>query len=253
LSTFVKPQPAPAAGASMVPSRPAEHRFLRLVRLSLWGLLLLTMAGVVGIKVLAPRQSRLPVFFPAAGFKLVDQDDKAFTSESLHGRPWAGAFIFTSCGSSCPRMTAIMAALQKKLAPQVMLVSFSVDPENDTPAVLKGYAQRFGADESRWRFLTGPKDAIMAVINDMKTPFQPAGETGPIEHSENLLLVDANGQIRGNYVSSDPAEMDRFVTDANALAREAGRGSIGRFLSRINAATETNSAIGPVGRGGTGS
>ena len=220
--------------------------------MSLWGLLLLTMAGVVAIKVLSPRQSRLPVLFPAARFNLLDQDGKPFSSGDLHGRPWAAAFIFTNCGSSCPLMTSTMASLQKKVAPEVMLVSFSVDPESDTPPVLKKYAARYQADESRWRFVTGPKDSIMAVIKDMKTPFQAAGENSPIEHSENLLLVDADGQIRGVYLSTDPQEMNRFVTDAATLAKDAGRGPIGRFLSRLNASTDTGSTNGPAGRGGTG-
>ena len=247
MTTITNPNPLPAS-----PARPPEHRSVRFVRLSLWGLLLLTMAGVVGIKVLSPRRSRLPLLFPAAQFNLVDQDGKPFSSQDLRGRPWAAAFIFTHCGSSCPIMTSAMASLQKKLPPEVMLVSFSVDPESDTPPVLKQYAANYHADESRWRFVTGPKDAIMAVIKDMKTPFQAAGDNGPIEHSENLLLVDADGQIRGNYLSTDPEEMKRFVTDSAALAKDAGRGPIGRFLSRLNAATDTSSTIGPAGRGGTG-
>jgi protein SCO1/2 len=218
--------------------------------MSLWALLLLTMACVVGIKVLSPRQSRLPVLFPAAQFNLVDQDGKPFSSRDLHGRPWAAAFIFTHCGSSCPVLTAMMSRLQKTLPPEVMLISFSVDPESDTPPVLKGYAASYYADESHWRFLTGPKDAIAAVIKDMKTPFQPAGDNGPIAHSVNLLLVDADGQIRGNYVSTDPEDMKRFVTDADALAKDARRGPIGRFLARLNAATDTSNTTGPAGRGG---
>ncbi len=218
--------------------------------MALWTLLLVTMAGVVGIKVLSPRRSRLPVLFPAAQFNLIDQDGKPFSSQDLRGRPWGAAFIFTQCGSSCPIMTAVMQRLQKKLPPQVMLVSFSVDPENDTPPVLKTYAARYEADESRWRFVTGPKNAIMAVIADMKTPFQAAGDNGPIQHSENLVLVDADGQIRGVYRSTDSEEMKRFVTDAAVLAKDAGRRTIGRFLSRLNAATDTSNTAGPPGRGG---
>jgi hypothetical protein len=66
----------------------------------------------------------------------------------------------------------------------------------------------------------------------------------------NLLLVDADGQIRGNYVSTDPEDMKRFVTDADALAKDARRGPIGRFLARLNAATDTSNTTGPAGRGG---
>jgi len=254
VSTFAKPQPPkpPVDGTGPSAARASGHRSVRYVRMSLWGLLLLTMAGVIGIKLLSPRQSRLPLLFPAAQFNLVDQDGKPFASQDLHGRPWAAAFIFTNCGSSCPLMTETMASLQKKLAPQVMLVSFSVDPESDTPAVLKRYAAVHKADESRWRFVTGPKDSIMAVIRDMKTPFQAADAKGPIEHSENLLLVDADGQIRGVYLSRDPDEMKRFVADAAALAKDADRGPVGKFLSRLNAATDTGNNIGPAGRGGNG-
>jgi protein SCO1/2 len=218
--------------------------------MALWGLLLMTMAGVIGIKVLSPRQSRLPVLFPAAPFNLVDQDAKPFSSQDLHGRPWAAAFIFTHCGSSCPIMTLQMARMQKGLPPEFMLISFSVDPDSDTPPVLKRYAASYNANESRWRFLTGPGDAMMTVIKGMKTPFQAAGEHSPIDHSENLLLVDADGQIRGSYSSTDPEEMKRFVIDAGALARDARRGPVGRFLSRLNAAIDTSNPTGPAGRGG---
>jgi protein SCO1/2 len=253
LSTFTTPRPHPNPPADVSTSAPApEQRSLRIVRTSLWVLLLATMAGVVGIKVLSPRRSPLPVLFPAAQFNLVDQDGKAFSSRDLHGRPWGAAFIFTHCGSSCPIMTGAMASLQKKLPPEVMLVSFSVDPESDTPPVLKQYAAMYHADQSRWRFLTGPKDAIMAVITDMKTPFQAPGDNSPIQHSENLLLVDADGQIRGVYLSTDPEEMKRFVIDAAALTKDAGRGLIGRFLSRLNAAADTSTTIGPARRGGIG-
>ncbi len=100
----------------------------------------------------------LPVLFDAPKFALTDQNAKPFSNDQLHGKIWVADFIFTQCNSLCPLMTQNMANFQKKSAGSgVQMVSFSVDPENDTPPILKDYAAKNGADESRWHFLTGTR------------------------------------------------------------------------------------------------
>ena len=142
------------------------------------------------------------------------------TLESLLGSPWVADFIFTRCPGSCPLMTGKLAAMQKSLPPQVKLVSFSVDPEHDTPAVLKEYAQSFSADESRWKFLTGDQDAIMAQARGMLLAAVPATADQPIIHDGRFLLIDGQGHIRGAYHSDKPEELGKLDRDARRLVAE---------------------------------
>ena len=202
----------------------------KVITFALWGLLFAAMAFVVAMK-FWPRHkaSDLPVLWPAAEFSLVDQDGRAFSTQDLRGRPWVAGYVFTNCSGLCPRLTATMAQLQKQMPADVHLVSFSVDPENDKPEVLKKYAGTYGADESRWHFLTGPKDKVVQLVADMKMPY---GETKnadePILHSDKLTLIDADGNVREHYDSKDPEKLKKLAADAEALAREAGSGGGGR-------------------------
>lgn len=165
----------------------------------------------------------LPTLFPTPAFALVDQSGKPVTHETLRGKPWIADFIFTHCAGPCPMMTAKMAQLQRDLpGDTVKLVSFSVDPERDRPAVLKTYADRFEADASRWHFLTTPGGEVQPIYDvaaGMKLAAIGATENDPIIHSEKFLLVDATGNVRGVYSSSDEQSMSKLVADATRLAK----------------------------------
>jgi protein SCO1/2 len=163
----------------------------------------------------------LPVLGNVPAFQFHDQDDKPVTLETLRDSPWVADFIFTNCPGSCPMMSGKMAALQKSLPAQVKFVSFSVDPEHDTPAVLKEYAQRFLADESRWKFLTGDQDAIMTQARGMLLAALPANAGQPIIHDGRFLLIDGQGHIRGAYHSNDPQELANLDRDAKRLVLDA--------------------------------
>jgi len=175
----------------------------------------------------------LPVLGAAPSFTLTDQDGRAFSSRELAGRVWIAAFVFTRCPSVCPLLTQAMRSVQDRTAgagDAVRLVSFTVDPAHDTPAVLAEYARLHGADPARWRFLTGPR----AEIEDrVAAGFQVGvAGTGPdlvpeqVVHSSLLLLVDADGRVRGTYDSGQPERLDRLVEDALGLARPR-RGAAG--------------------------
>ena len=174
----------------------------------------------------------LPVLGNVPAFQFHDQDDKPVTLQSLRGSPWVADFVFTRCPGTCPMMTGKMAALQKSLPPQVKFVSFSVDPEHDTSVVLKEYAQRFSADESRWRFLTGDQDAIMAQARGMLVTALPATADQPIIHDGRFLLIDGQGHIRGAYHSNDPRELANLDRDAKrlVLSRDSQDVSLGEAL-----------------------
>lgn len=155
----------------------------------------------------------------APAFTLTDQDGQTLTNESLRGSVWIGAFIFTRCQGPCPRMTADMAALQSRLPAGVRLISISVDPDFDTPAVLKEYAKKVGADESRWRFLTGPRDQIVRLSRGLMLGLSDTG--GEIVHSTRIVLVDREGKVRGYFDSADPAALGALVKAAAAAEEKA--------------------------------
>ena len=195
----------------------------KILTTSLWAILLLAMVGVVAGKLFWPKHQTVPeVLFPAANFALTDQNGQPFGNDKLAGKPYIAAFVFTQCASICPKMTAEMSRLQGELPREVQMVSFSVDPERDTPAVLKQYAATHKADESRWHFLTGSRDAMTVVARDMKLVFQEGSADHPITHSPRILLIDGQNQIRGTYDSQTPEKLKELVEDARNIVSHPG-------------------------------
>ena len=206
----------------------------KILTITLWALAVLGMIGLVTTGVLAKRYSelrkqgavntdlpeeRLPVLFDVPDFSFTDQNSASLKREDLKGHVWVGAFIFTNCPGVCPMMTAKMAALEQAVTdPKVQLVSISLDPERDTPEVLKQYADKMKADQKRWHFLTGDKTKIYDLARDMKVTAQAATQEKPIVHSEKLILVDQSGHIRGYYSSTNDDDMKQLATDASDLA-----------------------------------
>ncbi len=204
-------------------SSPARSPHLRRL---LWLGLLVSLAGVILLAVVRRFEDdgrRLPNYGTLPGFLLTNRDGREVSSASLEGKPWVASFIFTRCPGPCPKMTAKMAKLGEQLPPGFTRVSFSVDPEHDTPAVLTAYAERYQAPPS-WLFLTGGREAIYELANlGFKLLAAPAEDAaspeGPILHSTRFVLVDGEGRIRGYYDAFDPVEENRLVADAAALAR----------------------------------
>lgn len=164
-----------------------------------------------------------PVMYSVPSFKLIDQDAQPLTSDQLLGHPWIADFIFTTCASLCPAMSAHMSELQDKLPADVKLVSFSVDPVHDNPGALKQYADRYHAIPGRWIFLTGDEKTADQVIRGMKLGFVPAQDGNPIQHDEHFVLVDAKGNIRGFYDSYVPERLQQLVYDAGTLEQDGGK------------------------------
>jgi protein SCO1/2 len=196
----------------------------KILTIALWGLMVVLMFAMVGAGWWSRRrEAELPVLAHVPAFSLVDQDGRLATRASLHGHPFVADFIFTHCAGPCPMMTARMASLQKTLTDRrIHLVSITVDPERDTPQVLKQYAKDHGADESRWHFLTGDKDAVFALARGMLLAASPAQADQPILHSTKFVLVDSAGRMRGAYDFGDAQAMEKLAGDARTLAEEAG-------------------------------
>lgn len=140
---------------------------------------------------------------------------------ALRGRVWVADFVYTRCAGPCPLLTANMAALQRRLPSAVGLLSFTVDPDHDSPEVLTVYARKFGADPQRWYFVTGEKPALLRLYRDgfqIGVAEDPAAEPGQnVSHSTKFVLLDAEGRIRGYYDGDDPASLDTLAGDASRL------------------------------------
>ena len=132
---------------------------------------------------------------PAARFELTDQEGNQFDSASLKGKVWMGSVFFANCPGPCFRENQAIADILREIDdPNFVAVSLTCDPENDTPAALEHYADRFEADPQRWKFLTGDMDVIKRV--GTKTFLLPV-EIGV--HSERGAVFDREGRLRGSY------------------------------------------------------
>ncbi|QEH34063.1 hypothetical protein OJF2_25970 [Aquisphaera giovannonii] len=173
-------------------------------------------------------------------FRLLERSGREVTDADLANRVGIVSFIFTRCPLQCPKISSIMKGIQDKLAgTDVLLVSLSVDPEYDTPAVLDEYAKRFDADPRRWWFLTGDRDRIydliqsrfkLSVMVDPNPVPTADGKVEMIAHSSRLALVD-RGRIVGLFDSNDPTAVEAVVSQAKRRAAPAWL----RALPAVNA------------------
>ena len=169
---------------------------------------------------------QLPVIRAVPDFTLTDQDGKTVTKEDLRGKIWIADFIFTRCKGPCPLMTARMLEMQRALvkAPEIKLVSVTVDPEYDTPEVLKAYAAANQADPARWKFLTGDKAVIEKLVTEGFMQHL-AEENGEPVHGTMFLVVDGNGMVRSARMLEDPEVIPKILTDTGNLMREQSAAS----------------------------
>jgi protein SCO1 len=168
----------------------------------------------------------VPEYGRVPAFQLTNQNGQPFGSVNLANKIWIADFIFTSCPGPCPLISSRMSELQKPLEKtDVHLVSFTVDPEKDTPEVLRNYADKLHAQAARWDFLTGSKAAIYDLS---KSGFKLAVDDGNQEvgtpvHSTRMVLVDRHGQIRGYYDGTAADSVTKLLADTSHLLREQPR------------------------------
>jgi protein SCO1/2 len=175
------------------------------------------------IEVATLRQRTVSSYGTVPVFQLVNQNGQPFGSAQLVGKIWIADFVYSTCPGPCPMISSRMSELQKPLEKtDVHLVSFSVDPEKDTPQVLRGYAAKLQADPARWDFLTGPKSAIYKLSHDgFKLAVSDGSEEqGVPVHSTRMVLVDRYGKIRGYYEATEADAVTKLLADTNHLLRE---------------------------------
>jgi protein SCO1/2 len=167
------------------------------------------------------------LYYPVPKFSFINQDSAYITRADYEGYITFVDFFFTDCPSICPVMSAQMARLQDKLKQQkselpIRFLSFSVKPEADTPQKLKQYAEKIGADLTRWNFLTGQATDIYDLAQEgfQLTAFPSDTAEGGIFHTDKVTLLDKQARIRGYYDGTSTASMDKLYDDALVLAQE---------------------------------
>lgn len=162
----------------------------------------------------------LPVYWQIPGFQLTAQSGQPFDSKTLAGHIWIADFVYTTCPGPCPRMSSEMRGIQTATAsmPDVKLVSFTVDPKNDTPTVLAAYATRYHAAPGRWFFLTGDQPALQEIC---RNGFKLGNVDGSLVHSTRFVLIDRQGRARGFYnPTEDDGAMSKLLHDIRQLHGE---------------------------------
>ena len=157
----------------------------------------------------------------APGFTLIDQQGRPLALADLRGKAVLLDFIFTRCAGPCPILTSAHVSLQRRLPAEVAqrtrFLSVSIDPEYDTPARMKTYAEQRGADLARWSFLTGDPERVRGVLRDYQvgTIVQP---DDTLDHLVITFLIDPGGRIARRYLGLQQPQ-DAIVADLREVLR----------------------------------
>jgi protein SCO1/2 len=195
--------------------RKVESGVYKAILASLLGMVLILAAGCGSGK---PNQ----LGYPVEHFEFMNQNEQTVSLSDLRGKVWIADFIFTYCETICPTMTANMAELQKRLksaGAEAELISFSVDPERDDPAVLRGYLEKFNADFTSWNALTGyPVEEIKSfVLRSFRAPISKDTASGQMIHGPFFYLVDQTGMVVAKYDGMSSKPYEKIIKDIKAL------------------------------------
>ena len=166
------------------------------------------------------------IYHTIPAFSLKDQDGKPFGDKDLNNKIYVANFFFTSCPTICPKMQTLMKKIQdtddfKKLN-DFKLVSFTVDPDNDTPQKLKEFSNLIKAEKNRWYFLTGNRDSIydLAYKGFMVNAMEDKKADGGFLHSDIMLLIDKEKRVRGIYEGTSYKDVKRLIDEAKVLVAQ---------------------------------
>lgn len=167
------------------------------------------------------------VYDPIPLFAFTNQDGEIITYDFMRGKIAIIDFFFTNCTSICPMLSSQMARLQhsvksENINDQVVFLSHTVDPKNDTPETLKAYASRMGADFSNWNFVTGKAEDIywQAKEGYKLTAFPSDTAQGGFFHTDQIALIDQEGRIRGYYDGTSTKAVDQLFIDLHLLLKK---------------------------------
>lgn len=165
----------------------------------------------------------LPVLSTLPEYSFIDENGREYGSKDLYGKVYIANFMFTSCVTSCPLLLKEVQMVQHRMRgviDRAAIVSFTVDPETDNPGVLYAEARRRKANPTVWRFLTGEREKIKALlVEGFKVPVgekEIADNIMDVAHSNKLVLVDQEGRIRG-YYAADKDGVNQLMIDTGLL------------------------------------
>ncbi|MEX1192496.1 MAG: SCO family protein [Brumimicrobium sp.] len=162
------------------------------------------------------------IFHKVPGFKYLTQDSTWLSSKDIDDKVWIAKFFFTHCPTICPPMTSAMKEVTKELSSssdEIIFLSFSIDPDRDTPKRLRTYINRHEINAKNWYFLTGDEAKTHELgVKGFNILAQADKEApGGFAHSPNFVLVDSDQHIRGIYDGLNPDERKRLIKDVNKL------------------------------------
>ncbi len=163
------------------------------------------------------------IYHTIGNFSLVNQDSAVVTPATYSGQITISDFFFTTCPTICPKMKAQMLRVYETIKDDkdVTLVSYTIDPQHDSVAVLNRFAQNLGVKSSHWQFLTGEKDSIYALAETyLVMADEDPGAPGGFVHSGAFLLVDKERRVRGFYDGTMPDQVDLLINDIDLLRKE---------------------------------
>jgi protein SCO1/2 len=189
-------------------------------------LLLVLLFSLLGCSPSEKSGEELPDYREAPQFKMTDSSGDPFSFRDTDGQVRIVSFFFTRCPSVCPKIqNHLLSILQKNEKSRDLLVlSLSVDPENDSPEVLNEYGKKYWAQigghgtdpQTRWKFLTGPTDTLEDLLQN---GFALAPGMLPDRHNTRLVLIDRKGRVRGFYQGMDAEQIEQLTKDLNSLLR----------------------------------
>lgn len=164
------------------------------------------------------------VYHTIPKFAFTNQDSSIVTNESLKNKIYVADFFFTTCPTICPVMKTQMLRVYDtfKNDADVMILSHTIDPQHDTVAVLREYAERLGVSSDKWHFVTGDMDSIYRIAERgyFTRAAQDEAAEGGFLHSGAFLLVDKHQRIRGHYDGTNAEDVDQLMKDIERLKRE---------------------------------
>ncbi|MEN8731278.1 MAG: SCO family protein [Bacteroidia bacterium] len=155
-------------------------------------------------------------------FELTDQNGKPFSRDSIGDKVFIANFFFASCPDVCPTINGHMKIASQKLenSTDVLFLSHTVDPYNDSVPILRAYADKFEVNDKQWKFLTGKKSTIYHLAKDSyKAVIQEVPDTNNFIHSEKIMLVDKDFHVRGIYDGLKITEFMEMIKDARFLLK----------------------------------
>ncbi len=179
---------------------------------------------VIGEKKLAGVDGKDTIYHTVQSFSFINQYHDTVSEKTIENKIYVADFFFATCQSICPKMSSQLVHVQNafKNDNNVLILSHTVNPLNDSVEVLNGYAQTYGAAKNKWHLLTGNKKAIydMARYSYLVNALEDDGTAEGFLHSELFILVDAQKRIRGMYDGTDSVAVVKLISDIKLLKQE---------------------------------